>query len=141
MSQGWARRRWSGGASCLPTLQTPLADGCMGDGTSRPRAHSRACPPRELQGEAGGAPAPRADHRAWQAVIFVALAVGRRGHVWLPTCCVSGHAGRHRWGGVSHEAGTLDNKSTMPTPCLMLATECQKQDICSRAGPALSGTR
>ena len=80
----------------LPKLQTSLADGFMGDvdtAFAQQFLHVAVA-----QGEAVVEPDPMADNLAWKAVIFVALAVGRRGHVWLPILVCDWSCGEASWG-------------------------------------------
>ena len=66
----------------LPKLQTPLADGFIGDVDTAFEQHLLHI--AIAQGEAIVEPDAMADDLAWKAVVFVALGVGGRGHVWLP---------------------------------------------------------
>ena len=80
----------------LPKLETSLADGFLGD--VDPTFEQQFLDIAVAQRETVIEPDPMADDLAGKAVIFVALAVGRRGHVWHLSWCVMGHAGRHRGG-------------------------------------------
>src|SRR5262245_18718770 len=66
----------------LPKLQTPLADGFMGD--VNPAFEQQFLHIAIAQGEAVVEPDPMANDFAGKAVIFVALGVSGWRHVWLP---------------------------------------------------------
>ena len=67
----------------LPALQTPLADGFIGDAAAA--FEQDLWPVARAQGQSLIEPDAVADDLAWKAVICVALGVGGRGHVWLPS--------------------------------------------------------
>jgi hypothetical protein len=66
----------------LPELQTPLADGFIGDADAAFEQHLLHI--AVAQGEAIVEPDAVANNLAWKAMMFVALGAGGRGHVWLP---------------------------------------------------------
>src|SRR5262245_47200195 len=66
----------------LPKLQTPLADGFMGD--VDPAFEQQFLHIAIAQGEAVVEPDPMADDLAGKAVVLVACGVSGWRHVWLP---------------------------------------------------------